>query len=661
MVLFLVNVYICRELFGVEYLANVNTIEGAFIGMGRYAMAHWRDLTWFPLWNMGTPFAITYPPLLSLVTAFDARLFHLSPAHAYHATTALAYCLGPVALFALVTRLSGSRWTGFVAGLIYSSVSSSYWIIPSIGRDLGSPFFSRRLQALLQYGEGPHVTSMTLLTLALLCLDLAMTRRSAPRLALAALAFAATALTNWLGAFATALIVVPYTLAQFGRNGWGWRELVRVGWIGVAAYGLAMPLMPPSAIEMLQRNARDTGGDYSYVYNAGLPLALAVLAGLILAKALVNRLPRHLQFAILFAFLMTFVTVADGVWHVPVVPMALRYHLEMEMSLAMLAALALHEALRNRPPWIAGAGLALAAVALVWPLSMQRREAHRLLRTGDITQTSQWKTAQWLNQHWSGERVFLPGTVAQWLTAFSDTPELWGFAQAATNPVIRIALYIIYAGDPTGVHETDSAVLWLKALGIHAVGVSGPASTEGDRPFLKPKKFEGVLQPLWRDGDDVLYQVGADAALARVIPRAALVSRQPDNGLDMDPLRPYVAALDAPRMPRASFQWTNAHSAVISTNLNASQVVSVQFSWFKGWHAIVNGRPSAVKRDGIGFGYIDPHASGPCTIQLTYDGGPETLASHWLFAVTVLLLVGASVRSVVNRRVKPDSPNSQSE
>ncbi len=655
MVLFLVNVYICRELFAIEYLANVNSIEGAFIGMGRYAMAHWRDLTWFPLWNMGTPFAITYPPLLPLLTAFDAQLLHLSPAHAYHATTALAYCLGPVALFALVTRLSGSRWAGFTAGLIYSSVSSSYWIIPSIGRDLGSPFFSRRLQALLQYGEGPHVTSMTLLTLALLCFDLAMTRKSAPRLALAALAFAATALTNWLGAFAIALIVIPYALAQLGRNGWGWRALMTVGCIGAAAYGLAMPLMPPSAIEMLQRNARDTGGDYSYVYKAGLPLALAVLVGLILVKALVNRLPRHLQFAILFAFLMTFVTVADGVWHVPVLPMALRYHLEMEMSLAMLVALALHEALRNRPPWIAGAGLALAAVALVWPLSMQRKEACRLLRTGDITQTSQWRTAQWLNQHWTGERVFVPGTVAQWLTAFSDTPELWGFAQAATNPVIQIALYVIYAGDPSGVHENDSAILWLKALGIHAVGVSGPASTQSEKTFVNWKKFEGVLEPLRHDGDDVLYQVGAHAGLARVVPRAALVSRQPENGLDLDPLRPYVAALDDARMPQASFQWASAHSALISTNLAPGQVVSVQFAWFKGWHAIVNGRPSLVRRDAIGLVYVDPQVSGPCTIQMSYDGGNEALISHWICALTAILLAAASIRGAFNRS-KPARP-----
>ena len=44
-------------------------------------------------------------------------------------------------------------------------------LVPAIARDLGSPFFPRRLQALVFYGEGPHVCSITLLTVALLGYD----------------------------------------------------------------------------------------------------------------------------------------------------------------------------------------------------------------------------------------------------------------------------------------------------------------------------------------------------------------------------------------------------------------------------------------------------------------------------------------------------------
>lgn len=628
----------------------MGSIEGAFIGISRYAIAHWTDLTWFPLWSDGIPYPTTYPPLLHLVVAFAAWLRGISPAHAYHWITALAYCLGPVALFALTLRLSGSRWAGFVAGLIYTCLPTSAWLIPAIGRDLGGPFYSRRLQALAFYGEGPHVTSMTLLTLALLCLDLAIApmktgRRREPYVMLAAVAFAATASTNWLGAFAIALMVAPYALANVGRDAWKVREVGLLLLIGVAAYCLAMPLMPPSTIAVLQRNARDTGGDYRHAYQAALPQGLAILAALAAIKFAVRRLAPHLQFAIFFAFLMSLITLADGWWRIGIVPMAIRYHLEMEMALAMLAAFAACALFRDRPRWIVAAAILALMLALVQPIRLQRRWARFLLRPIDISQTVEWRTAQWLSQNWTGERVFLPGSVSFWLNAFSDTPQLWGFDQGITNPNIRVADFAILTGEWAGVHNAEVSVLWLKALGVQAVGVSGPASTEIYKPFVSPKKFEGVLEPMWRDGDNVLYRVGSPrASLGRVVPRSALVARAPVNGLDVDPLRPYVAALDDPGMPRAEFHWSSAHSAAIAANLDAGQVVSVQMSWHEGWHANVNGRPAPVQHDAIGLMYVDPQVAGPCTIEMVYDGGVEARVAHWLCALAALLLIGASVR-----------------
>ncbi len=645
--LLLVNVYICRELFRVEYLNYMGSIEGAFIGMSRYVMGHWRDLTWFPLWNGGTPFPTTYPPLLNLTVAFSAWLSGASPAHAYHWVTALAFCLGPVALFALTYRLSGSQWAGFVAGLIYSSVSWSYWIIPAIGRDVGGPFHSRRFQALVEYGEGPHVASMTLLTVALLFLDVAMTRRRAHWITLASVVLAATALTNWLGAFGIVLIVAPYALAQLGRGGWKTRDLALVALIGAAAYGLAIPLMPPSTIATLQKNAQSTGGNYAHVYQAALPQGLAVLAALIVIKLAISRLPRHLQFGILFAFLMTLVAAGDAVWNIAIVPMAFRYHLEMEMALAMLAGFVCYALFRSRPRRVVALAIAVLVLSLIQPLKIERRQAAGMLRPIDITKTIEWKTAQWLNHNWNGSRVFVPGSVAFWLNAFSDTPELWGFEQATTNPINRDVTYVVYHGDPTGAHETDSAVLWMKALGVHAVGVSGPLSSAPYKDFVKPRKFDGFLEPLWRDGDDTLYRVSEDAELARVVPREALVSRKPIHALDLDPLRPYVAALDDPKMPRADFRWTSAHSATINAKLDPGQIVSVQMAWHQGWRATVNGRAAPVQRDAIGQMYIDPEISGPCTIEMIYDGGMETGVAYAVCALTALLLAAASIRSLL--------------
>jgi hypothetical protein len=653
--LFLLNLYICHELFRIEYLRFMGSIEGAFIGISRYAMAHWNDLTWFPLWNAGTPYPTTYPPLLPLVVAFVASLAGTSTAHAYHWVTALACCLGPVALFALTLRLSGSRWAAFVAGLIYSSVSMSAWLIPAIATDLGGPFYPRRLQALVYYGEGPHVASMTLLTLALLCLDIAMTKRRAPYILLAAAAFAATATTNWLGAFAIAIVVVPYALAHLGPGGWKWRDWGRLALIGGAAYCLAMPLMPPSTVAVLQMNAKTTGGDYRNSYGLALLSGPAVLIALCAIKTAVRRLKPHLQFAILFAFLMTLIPLSDAWWHIGIVPMAVRYHLEMELALALLVALLAHACLRDRPRWIAAVSFTALLVALILPIRKDRNFARKfLLRSVDIQSTIEWKTADWLNKHWTGQRVLLPGSSAIWLNVFSDTPELWGFDQAVTDYNIRVAEFAIYATPPEYPHDAEASVLWLKALGVQAVAVSGPTSTEYWKPFRNPKKFVGVLQTLWHGGpDDILYRVGSGtASLARVIPRGALVSRTPIHGLDLDPLRPYVTALDDPGMPQAEFRWTSMHSANISTQLDPGQVLSVQMAWHKGWHAMANGKPTPILRDAIGLMYIDPEISGSCRIEMLYDGGTEMRAARWISLFTALLLAAACVPAVL-RGLRP--------
>ncbi|MGH9592653.1 MAG: hypothetical protein ACRD5L_06140, partial [Bryobacteraceae bacterium] len=268
--LFALNAYICRGLFGIEYLRHMGSIEASFIGISRYILGHWRDLSWFPLWYTGIPEQNTYPPLLHSVVALAAGTAGVSPAHAYHFVTALLYCLGPVTLFALVLRLSESRWTAFFAGAFYSVLSPSGWLIPKFAVDAGGIWHPIRLRDLVVWGEGPHISSLTLLPLALLLLDLALDRRRDSRHAryftLAVLGLASVALTNVIGSVGLALGVAAYLLAKTGR-----RNALISAAIGVAAYLLAMPWIPPSTIATIQHNAEHMRADYSAAYRA-LPL-----------------------------------------------------------------------------------------------------------------------------------------------------------------------------------------------------------------------------------------------------------------------------------------------------------------------------------------------------------------------------------------------------
>jgi hypothetical protein len=477
---------------------------------------------------------------------------------------------------------------------------------------------------------------MTLLPLAILLVDLAVRTRKGYYIAAAPLAIAAVVLTNWLAAFALALGIGAYILATAEKT----RDLVLLAAIGAAAYGLAMPWAPPSTIAVTQFNARTVGGDFRMVYGA-LPMWTAAIAGgLAVLKVALRRCSKGLQFAVFFAFLTGLITLSEAWFHISIVPQATRYHLEMEMALAMLAPLTAYDVFKSAPQRIAIGAVVLLAILLAPAVRSSRHYARTaLIGTIDITKTSEWKTADWLNRNWPGERVLLPGSSAFWLTAFSDTPEMGGgFDQGRTDYVLRDATFWI----TRGAGPAEWAVLWLKALGVQAVGVSGPGSTEVYKDFADPKRFEGALEPLWRDGGDVLYRVGRGRRpLARVVPRMELVARTPVSEADVDPLRGYVAALEDESMPEARLVWTSGHTGRIVTDLGEGQVVSLQMAWHPGWDARVGGIAIPVVRDALGMMTIYPPVGERVTIDLVYDGGVEMRVAEWVCGITgVVLLVG---------------------
>ncbi len=204
-----------------------------------------------------------------------------------------------------------------------------------------------------------------------------------------------------------------------------------------------------------------------------------------------------------------------------------------------------------------------------------------------------------------------------------------------------MAIYQLLSGAASGSQEAQIGIFWLKALGVQAVGTSGTGSTEAFKPFKHPQKFEGVLPVLWRDGGDVLYRVSNQISLAHVLRRTDLVQRRPINGIDVEPLEPYVRALEDSRFPPASFRWINEHTAVVETSLPAGTVISIQESFHRGWHARINARRVSLREDPLGFMYAEVEGfDGPVTMILDYDGGGEMRIANWLSLLTGLGLIG---------------------
>jgi hypothetical protein len=166
---------------------------------------------------------------------------------------------------------------------------------------------------------------------------------------------------------------------------------------------------------------------------------------------------------------------------------------------------------------------------------------------------------------------------------------------------------------------------------VRAVAVSGPRSTEVYKPFYHPQKFEGRLPVLWRNGDDVIYEVPwRYYSLAHAMDPGDLVKRTPMHGVDTDPLIPYVAAIDRPEAPDLSVRWPDNETMVITGNLKPGQIVSVQENANPGWHASVDGSARRVFADKLGLMVVVPNWSGTCTIELHYDGGAEMRVAHWI-------------------------------
>ena len=177
LLLFVLNAWLVRELFGIEYFHYRDSIEGAYVGLARWMVEHPMQWDWFPLWYDGVPFRNAYPPLLHMLVAGLAGLTGISSAFSHHLVTAVFYCLGPVTLFWFADGVTGRRWPSFTAALVYSLVSTSGLLIADVANDMGTTVGARRLHVLVRYGEGPHIASIALLPLALLALHWALTRR----------------------------------------------------------------------------------------------------------------------------------------------------------------------------------------------------------------------------------------------------------------------------------------------------------------------------------------------------------------------------------------------------------------------------------------------------------------------------------------------------
>jgi hypothetical protein len=632
--LFCINAGLVWRLFRIPYTQYMGSIEAAYVGLARYIVAHFPDLTWFPLWYCGTAYPDTYPPLLHFIVAGVAAAARISPGLAYHIVTAVFYALGPVTVFWAAWRLGAGRVPAWLAALGYSLVSPTCFLVHEVRADSGGWFGPRRLQTLLPYGEGPHLTSLVFLPLAIALLHLALKKRRPVYYVLAGLALASTVLSNWIGAFALALGAGSYLFAGF--EGRPLRQWLTAACLAFYAYCIALPYVAPSIVATIRANAPLVGGHFESS-PTHLAIAAAFAAGFpALAWAMRRaRWDAPARFGILFSYGMAFIALSAYWCHFSLLPQPQRYHLEMDMAFWMALALVagpVYLGLPRRTAAIAFCALALAA-APIW--IHQLRRARDMEQPVDIQATAEYRVSRWLGEHLPGRRVFAPGTISFWMNAFSDTPMMnGGFDNGMRNVLLQYIIYQEYFGD-----KLEVGLGWLKAFGVDAIVGGDASSGEFYHPYAHPDKLHS-LPVLWRDSTEVIYAVPrGSSSLAHAVRAGDLVAKEPLS-YELNDARAYLAALEDPTLPPADFRWTGTGAAHITGNLRPEHLLSVQVTFDEGWHARVNGSPRRIWSDKLGQIVIEPRCDGACAVDLVYDGGTELRLAR---TASVLALAGGAL------------------
>ena len=635
--LFAVNAWITLRLFHTAYTLQMGSIEAAYVGLARYIAAHFGELNWFPLWYGGIPFPDSYPPLLHVIVAAVRAAAGIDAGLAYHAVVATIYALGPVALYWAARRLGACQMAAFTGSLLYSLVAPSCWLIREVRADSGGWFGPRRLQTLVPYGEGPHLTSMLFFALAIGALHVAMEKRRPLYYLLAALAVAAVVLSNWIGAFALGMAVACYLLAGWdGAAGRPWLgRWLRAAGIGGLAYAIAMPWATPSTIQTIRTNAPKLVGWKSTPPEQMLAAIMA--AGILLLAWLLRRwkVPPPVRFAAMFLWGMAVVTLGAYWFKIQMLPQPERYHLEMDMAFWLLMIFVAQSPAVQRifsPPVRKYAWLA-AALACIPIILHQHRRARDMEEPIAIERTAEYRISRWLGANLAGRRVFAPGTIDFWMNAFSDTPMIvGGFDNGIVNQQLWGVNYQIYAGD-----KLEPALDWLKAFGCDAIVGGDPGTGEHYHAYAHPEKLH-ALREIWRDGPEVIYDVPrGQRSLAHVVRAEELVKEAPP-AYYTKPLEPFLAVLDDPSRPAAEFQWRNSSAAGVTSDLRPGNLLYVQVTWDKGWNARVNGEPRKTWADPLGQMVVDPRCDGRCTVDLVWDGGTEMRVAR---VVSPAAIIGA--------------------
>lgn len=637
LLIFVLAVLLIQPLFKAKYLNRWDSIESTFIADGRFLRDHWPHPLWQPLWYLGTRFDYIYPPAVRYGTAMLSHIW--LPVKAYHIYTAFFFCVGIAGVYFFVRRLSGSRGAAWLGAAGTALLSPSFLFLPVVRDDAMLLRMPQRLGVLLRYGEGPHMTALALLPIALALAFRGLEPKRWGSLALAAVGCALVVSNNFYGATALA-ILFPLLVWSMWVTSQDHRIWPRAAGLGGLAYGLTAFWLTPSYLAITQSNLR-------FVTEPAKPWSIAVLAvalGLFLLASyrMARGQPSRTYPVFLCGSVLVLGLIVIGFYWVGFRAAGNAARLVPELDLVLI--LAAVEGIRRL--WSRGGGMRLALAFLVAiSLASAGRWVSRAWtvypRELDYRTRVEYRMQDWVARHLPGARTMVTGSTRFWFDAWQDLPQMSGGSeQGILNPNVLSAQWEIQLGP-----NPDLAIEWMRCLGVDAIIVPDEHSQEFYHDFLNPRKFAGILPVLYDDhAGNVVYQVPRRyPGLARVIDRAQFEGLPTiQSQVHIEGVRAYARAIELGTEGAARTQWRGTDVLEIQARVAPGQAILVQESYDPYWRAYAGGRQVPIRKDQLGLMVIDA-PPGEQNLRLVFELPLENQVGRTLTGLSlgiVVLLLG---------------------
>jgi hypothetical protein len=632
LLIFILTGVLIKPLFKVKYSDKWGSIS-TFIADARFLKDHWPHPGWQPLWYTGTRFDYVYPPALRYGSAALARWFPILPVRGYHIYIGLNYCIGIVGVYLLVRILSRSRGAGWLAAAATALVSPSFLFLPNIRADawLWQP---QRLGVLVKYGEGPHMSALAWLPIALAFSWRAVERWRPLDLVAAAVASAVVVSHNFYGATALAMLF-PMLVWSLYITHVDMRMWLRAAAIAIFAYGLTAFWLVPSYFAITLRNMKhvsEPGNTWS------LWVGVAVAIAFVLLSDRYGRNRRERAYAVFLAgigVLFVVNVLGNQYFGFRIIGEPGRLIPELDLALILIAVELIRRLWISRShPRIAHA---VAAIVVVVSLGTSYRY---VLRAWHVYPPDLWyeKRVEYELPHWMAanlpnSRAVVAGSIRFWYDTWHDLAQLGGgseqgmLSDAATAPLWEIAQG----------QDGQLAKMWMQILGVDAIIVNGRKSEEHYHDFAHPEKFKNL--PVLHDNgrDDVIYAVPRRyPSLARVVESPRLEALQPiDNSGSVAALTPYYEALeqgpDAPTQTR----WEGSDVLHVKARVTSpGQSIFIQVAYDTPWRAWSGGSELPVRQGPLRFMRIDA-PPGDHDIRLQFTTPVENIVGRVLTVLTL--------------------------